>query len=105
MYKRQPLKLTVNVTNNGQRDGEEVVQVYLKKQDDAEGPGKTLRAFKRVHIPAGKSVEVAFDLNGKELEWWDAQSNTMRVCAGRYDVMVGKSSQDRDLQRRSFVIE
>lgn len=101
----EPLKLTVNVTNNGQRDGEEVVQVYLKKQDDAEGPGKTLRAFKRVRIPAGKSVEVAFDLNGKELEWWDAQSNTMRVCAGRYDVMVGKSSQDRDLQRRSFVIE
>lgn len=101
----EPLKLTVNVTNNGQRDGEEVVQVYLKKQDDAEGPGKTLRAFKRVRIPAGKSVEVVFDLNGKELEWWDAQSNTMRVCAGRYDVMVGKSSQDRDLQRRSFVIE
>lgn len=101
----EPLKLTVNVTNNGQRDGEEVVQVYLKKQDDAEGPGKTLRAFKRVRIPAGKSVEVAFDLNGKELEWWDAQSNTMRVCAGRYDVMVGKSSQDRDLQRGSFVIE
>lgn len=101
----EPLKLTVNVTNNGQRDGEEVVQVYLKKQDDVEGPGKTLRAFKRVRIPAGKSVEVAFDLNGKELEWWDAQSNTMRVCAGRYDVMVGKSSQDRDLQRRSFVIE
>lgn len=101
----EPLKLTVNVTNNGQRDGEEVVQVYLKKQDDAEGPGKTLRAFKRVRIPAGKSVEVAFDLNGKVLEWWDAQSNTMRVCAGRYDVMVGKSSQDRDLQRGSFVIE
>lgn len=101
----EPLKLTVNVTNNGQRDGEEVVQVYLKKQDDAEGPGKTLRAFKRVRIPAGKSVEVVFDLNGKELEWWDAQSNTMRVCAGRYDVMVGKSSQDRDLQRGSFVIE
>lgn len=101
----EPLKLTVNVTNNGQRDGEEVVQVYLKKQDDTEGPGKTLRAFKRVRIPAGKSVEVAFDLNGKELEWWDAQSNTMRVCAGRYDVMVGKSSQDRDLQRGSFVIE
>lgn len=101
----EPLKLTVNVTNNGQRDGEEVVQVYLKKQDDTEGPGKTLRAFKRVRIPARKSVEVAFDLNGKELEWWDAQSNTMRVCAGRYDVMVGKSSQDRDLQRGSFVIE
>ena len=101
----EPLKLAVSVTNSGQRDGEEVVQVYLKKQDDAEGPGKTLRAFKRVYIPAGKSVDVEFDLKDKELEWWDAQSNTMRVCAGKYDIMVGRSSQDQDLKRGSFVIE
>jgi len=101
----EPLKLAVSVTNSGQCDGEEVVQVYLKKQDDAEGPGKTLRAFKRVYIPAGKSVNVEFDLKDKELEWWDAQSNTMRVCAGKYDIMVGRSSQDQDLQRGSFVIE
>lgn len=101
----EPLKLTVNVTNSGQRGGEEVVQVYLKKQEDAEGPVKTLRAFKRVYIPAGKSVDVEFSLNDKELEWWDTQSNTMRVCAGKYDVMVGRSSQEQDLQHGSFVIE
>ena len=101
----EPLKLTVSVTNSGQRDGDEVVQVYLKKQDDAEGPGKTLRAFKRVRIPAGKSIDVEFDLNDKELEWWDAQSNTMRFFACKYDIMVGRSSQDQDLQRGSFVIE
>ena len=74
----EPLKLAVSVTNSGQRDGEEVVQVYLKKQDDAEGPGKTLRAFKRVYIPAGKSGDVEFDLKDKEWEWGDAQSNTLR---------------------------
>ncbi|WP_308757376.1 xylan 1,4-beta-xylosidase [uncultured Bacteroides sp.] len=101
----EPLKLTVNVTNSGQRGGEEVVQVYLKKQEDAEGPVKTLRAFKRIYIPAGKSVDVEFSLNDKELEWWDTQSNTMRVCAGKYDVMVGRSSQEQDLQHGSFVIE
>ena len=39
-----------------------VVQVYLKKNDDVEGPSKALRAFKRVHIPAGKTVDVEFDL-------------------------------------------
>lgn len=101
----EPLKLTVNVTNSGQRGGEEVVQVYLKKQEDAEGPVKTLRAFKRIYIPAGKSVDVEFSLNDKELEWWDTQSNTMRICAGKYDVMVGRSSQEQDLQHGSFVIE
>ena len=41
----QSLKLTVPVTNTGKRNGEEVVQVYLRKQGDAEGPIKTLRAF------------------------------------------------------------
>lgn len=101
----ETLKLTVPVTNIGKRDGEEVVQVYLKKQDDAEGPIKTLRAFKRVLIPAGKTIEVEFELTGKALEWWDTETNTMRVCAGKYDVMVGGSSQAKELQQCSFSIE
>lgn len=99
------LRLTVPVTNAGKRDGEEVVQVYLKKQDDTEGPVKTLRAFKRVLIPAGKTVEVEFELAGKALEWWNAETNTMRVCAGKYDVLVGGDSRAEELQQCSFAIE
>ncbi len=101
----QSLKLIVFVTNTGKRDGEEVVQVYLKKQGDAEGPVKTLRAFKRVFIPVGKTLQVEFDLKDKELEWWDEQSNTVRVCAGDYDIMVGGSSKDEDLQQASVTIQ
>lgn len=99
------LRLTVPVTNAGKRDGEEVVQVYLKKQDDTEGPVKTLRAFKRVLIPTGKTVEVEFELAGKALEWWNAETNTMRVCAGKYDVLVGGDSRAEELQQCSFAIE
>ncbi len=98
------LTLIVPVTNTGQRDGDEVVQVYLRKQGDAEGPIKTLRAFRRVHIPAGKSVNVEFELKDKELEWWDEQTNTVRVCPGSYEVMVGGSSKEEDLQRMTIVI-
>lgn len=98
------LTLIVPVTNMGQRDGDEVVQVYLRKQGDAEGPIKTLRAFRRVHIPAGKSVNVEFELKDKELEWWDEQTNTVRVCPGSYEVMVGGSSKEEDLQRMTIVI-
>ena len=101
----QSLKLTVPVTNTGKRKGEEVVQVYLRKQGDAEGPIKTLRAFKRVSIPAGKTVNVEFDLKDKELEWWDDQSNTVRVCPGNYDIMVGGSSKEEDLQRTTIAIK
>ena len=101
----EKLRLSVPVTNTGKCDGEEVVQVYLKKNDDVEGPSKALRAFKRVHIPAGKTVDVEFDLGDKELVWWNPQSNTMCVSEGSYELMVGGSSQTADLLRRSFVIQ
>lgn len=101
----QTLKLTVPVTNVGKRDGEEVVQVYLKKQGDAEGPVKTLRAFKRVFIPAGQTTNIEFDLKDKELEWWDEQTNTVRVCSGTYDIMVGGSSEDESLQQTLVTIK
>ena len=101
----QTLKLTVPVTNTGKRDGEEVVQVYLKKQGDAEGPVKTLRAFKRVFIPAGQTTNIEFDLKDKELEWWDEQTNTVRVCSGTYDIMVGGSSEDESLRRTLVTIK
>ena len=101
----QTLKLTVPVTNTGKRGGEEVVQVYLKKQGDAEGPVKTLRAFKRVFIPAGQTVNIEFDLKDKELEWWDEQTNTVRVCSGTYDIMVGGSSEDESLHRTLVTIK
>ncbi|MEQ3135889.1 xylan 1,4-beta-xylosidase [Bacteroides intestinalis] len=101
----QTLKLTVPVTNTGKRGGEEVVQVYLKKQGDAEGPVKTLRAFKRVFIPAGQTTNIEFDLKDKELEWWDEQTNTVRVCSGTYDIMVGGSSEDESLRRTLVTIK
>lgn len=101
----ETLKLTVPVTNIGKRDGEEVVQVYLRKQGDAEGPLKTLRAFKRVNIPVGKTADVVFELKDKELEWWDASSNTVRVCAGDYDVLVGGNSETEGLRQLSFTIQ
>ena len=83
-------KITVPVTNTGSRDGEEVVQVYLKKNGETDGPIKTLRAFKRVRIPAGKTVKVELELTPKQLEWWDNTTNTMRTmqnylrCIGRW---------------------
>ena len=101
----QTLKLTVPVTNVGKRDGEEVVQVYLKKQGDAEGPVKTLRAFKRVFSPAGQTTNIEFDLKDKKLEWWDEQTNTVRVCSGTYDIMVGGSSEDESLRRTLVTIK
>ena len=49
--------------------------------------------------------EFLYDLKDKELEWWDDQSNTVRVCPGSYDIMVGGSSKEEDLQRTTVAIK
>ena len=79
----QNLNLVIPVTNTGSRDGDEVVQVYLKKKDD---------------------TEVKFSLDDTQLEWWDEQSNTMRVCPGNYTVMIGGTSCEKSLLSRAFTI-
>ena len=90
----ETIKVVVPVTNNGQIGGDEIVQLYIKKQDDVEGPIKTLRAFKRVHIPVGETVKVELDLTPKQLEWWNPETNSMCNLAGNYDIMVGGNSKD-----------
>ena len=100
----QPLRLTVPVSNTGDRAGDEVVQVYLRKNNDIDGPVKTLRAFRRVHIPAGETTQIDFDLKEKDLEWWDEASNIMRVTPGDYEVLVGSNSADAALQILPFTI-
>ncbi|MDR1004224.1 MAG: glycoside hydrolase family 3 C-terminal domain-containing protein [Prevotellaceae bacterium] len=101
----EPATLTIPVTNTGKRDGEEVVQLYLHKQGDAEGPQKTLRAFKRVSIPAGQTVNVSLTLGEKELMWWNEQTNTVCGTPGVYDVLVGSDSSDRALQGCHLTIQ
>ncbi|MBN1182171.1 MAG: glycoside hydrolase family 3 C-terminal domain-containing protein [Bacteroidales bacterium] len=94
----EDITLTVPVTNTGNYDGEEVVQVYLKKMNDPDGPNKALRAFKRVFIPKGETVNVEFKLTTESLEWWDSSTNTMHKYPGNYQLMVGSSSRDKDLE-------
>lgn len=97
--------LTVPVTNTGSREGVEVVQVYLKKQGDAEGPIKTLRAFKRVQLAAGQTANVEIELTPKQLEWWNNETNTVEAVPGTYTVMVGSSSRDADLKVKTLELE
>lgn len=100
----ETLKLMVPVTNSGSRDGEEVLQLYLRKVGDAGGPLKTLRSFKRVMIPAGGTAEVAFILGEQELEWWNESIQSVAVTPGKYELLVGSSSREKDLQTVALTI-
>ena len=69
LKKDTPLKITVPVKNAGKADGEEVVQIYLRRPNDSEGPLKALRGFKRVNIAKGKTANVEIELRYKDFEW------------------------------------
>ena len=85
--------------NTGKVDGTEVVQVYMRNTADVEGPLKTLRAYERVSLKAGESKTVDIDFPRERFEGWDVKTNTMRVVPGKYEIMVGSSSADKDLKR------
>ena len=97
VYKNQQVQ--VRVKNTGERDGIETVQVYIRRTADKEGPKKTLRAYKQVQLKAGEQQTVVISLPRQSFEGWDAATNTMRVVPGQYELMVGSSSADADLQR------
>ena len=92
-------KLQVSVKNTGQKDGLETVQVYIRSLADKQGPLKTLRAYQQVELAAGQSKTISIALPRKSFELWDAKTNTMRVVPGKYEVMVGSSSTDKDLKK------
>ncbi len=91
--------LTIPVTNSGERDGEEVVQVYLRRPADKEGPSHTLRAFRRIPLKKGETQQVTFQLDGDSFEWFDTESNTMRPLKGEYEILYGGTSDKSKLQR------
>ena len=92
-------KVSVTVKNTGKKDGTEVVQVYMRNTADTEGPLKTLRAYQRVTLKAGESKTVDIDFPRERFEGWDVKTNTIRVVPGQYELMVGSSSADKDLQK------
>ncbi len=91
-------KLTVKVTNTGDRDGDEIVQMYISLPSDAEGPIRTLRAFKRVSLKAGQTKKVTLRFDRNTFLWWDDASQRMKPRKARgFKIEVGGSSDAEKL--------
>ncbi|KAF2136178.1 glycoside hydrolase family 3 protein [Aplosporella prunicola CBS 121167] len=85
---------TVSVTNNGTRDGQEVVQLYVADQIASVAvPNKELKGFKKVNIPAGETVDVSIDVKVENLGLWDLRMKYV-VEPGDFTIFMGTSSAD-----------
>ena len=91
-------KIVIPVTNTGSVEGTEVVQLYIRKPDDAQGPLKTLRGFERVTVAPGKTVNVEIPLTDETFNWWDETTQNVNPVHGKYELLYGGSSADDALK-------
>ncbi len=101
----ESLTVSVDVTNTGSVDGEEVVQLYIRDVESKETrPLKELRGFKRVSIKAGQTIAVTMTLGMEELAYYDSGLEEYVVEPGRFDIMVGPSSDQSGLLVTSLLV-
>lgn len=99
MDKDGEIKVSVNVTNNGSRDGEEVVQLYIR---DLVGsltrPIKELKGFNKVMIKAGETKTINFTINAETLQFYTVNKK-WEVESGEFNVWVGGSSTTNNMAK------
>ncbi len=89
------IEFSCDITNTGPRDGEEVVQLYVKPtKPDAETPIHDLRSFQRIAIPQGKTAHVKLTLPAVTLRHWDPNTHAYVVDSGEYTLQIGAASDD-----------
>jgi len=98
------IELTIPVVNKGKRDGTEIVQVYVRKVNDTDGPLRTLRGFQRINVTAGQTGQAVINLPYTSFEFFDRLSGKMAVTAGEYEVFYGNSSDVKDLKMTKITI-
>lgn len=91
------ITISVDITNTGSREGDEIVQIYMKTPDSPaalQRPIKRLKGFQRVTIPAGQTKTVKIDIDCSDLWFWDVDKNKITYDSGNYVFEIGASSKD-----------
>ena len=94
----EAVTVTVEVTNSGKMDGEEIVQLYIRdKVSSATRPVKELKGYQRVALKSGETKTVSFTIDDESLAFYDIN---MAYCVepGEFIIMTGSSSNDKDLK-------
>ena len=96
--------VVVPVTNTGRCEGTETVQVYVKALDDPGAPIKALKGFKKLSLKPGETQQAVISLDAEAFEYYNEAIDELSVKPGRYQILYGTSSLDKDLQALDFKV-
>ena len=105
MNKDGKVTLTVPVTNTGKREGTETVQVYVKALDYPDAPIKSLKGFQKLSLKAGETATATITLDGEAFEYYDESIDEFSTRPGRYQILYGNSSQEKNLKMISLFVK
>ena len=92
--------VNVEIENDGERSGEEVVQMYVRYKGSAvTRPRRELRGFRRILVDRGEVKSVAMTLSAADLAYWDVARKCFTVESGEIEVMIGRSSAQIELSK------
>ncbi|OOG63696.1 glycoside hydrolase family 3 C-terminal domain-containing protein [Flavobacterium sp. A45] len=95
------LKVTVSITNSGNTDGDEVVQLYVKHLDSkVERPEKELKAFQRVFFKAGETKDVLLTVRAKDLQYWNVAKQQFELEKNTIELQIGSASDVIHLSKK-----
>jgi beta-glucosidase len=87
--------ISVDVRNSGSREGDEVVQMYVKHVDSkVDRPLEELKGFERITLRPKQAKTVRFTLKGSDVAYWDGEQGSFVTEADRLELRVGSSSAD-----------
>ena len=103
MNEKGKITASVTVTNTGNYDADEIVQMYIRDMvGSVARPVKELKGFERIHLKKGESRTVSFDITAEQLKFYNSTLNW--ACEpGEFEVMVGGNS--RDVQTKKFSMQ
>ncbi len=101
--KRDSLTVMFKIKNKGERAGAETAQLYIRAKTSIPTPPKELKGFAKVFLKPGAEKEIRITIRPEQLRIYDIQKHDWVIKEGKYEVLIGASSQDIRL-KKSFLI-
>ncbi|MEN8227747.1 MAG: glycoside hydrolase family 3 C-terminal domain-containing protein [Bacteroidota bacterium] len=103
--KDESLMVSVDVTNTGAVNGEEVVQLYIRDvESDEVRPLKELKGFERLYVKAGQTIAVTMAIGPEELAYYDTEKGDYVVEPGQFEILMGPSSDETGLLKIGLLV-